>query len=157
MAEQLNIEKVEPKIVVSTPTPEKPLRLEKIEAVPSPARESLAQPTEAKNNAVATTGIVTQTNNNSISQERAAAIDRILSEGLEDIFINLPPTEQQKFKASGEETVLKINKLLEDTKVKVKKIIYLIRRWLATLPGINRFFLEQEAKIKADRILRLKK
>jgi hypothetical protein len=30
-------------------------------------------------------------------------------------------------------------------------------QWLKLLPGVNRFFLEQEAKIKTDRIIHLKK
>jgi hypothetical protein len=35
----------------------------------------------------------------------------------------------------------------------VKKILALIRDWLKLIPGVNRFFLEQEAKIKTDKIL----
>ena len=38
---------------------------------------------------------------------------------------------------------------------KAKKIFQLILEWLKLLPGINRFFLEQEAKIKTDRIIHL--
>jgi hypothetical protein len=45
---------------------------------------------------------------------------------------------------------------LGQTKIKVNKIIDLIRRWLKLIPGINKFFLEQEVKIKADKIIRLK-
>ena len=45
---------------------------------------------------------------------------------------------------------------MKSTKVKVKKILKLILEWLRILPGINRFFLEQEAKIKTDRIIQLK-
>jgi len=157
MAEQLNLEKIEPKITEPSLSPEKLARPEKIETVSSQARESSARPKEAKVNPVITSDITVQTNLNSLNQERLAAIDKILADGLEDIFINLPPDKQQKFKTSGEETVKKINSLLEGAKVKAKKIVDLIRRWLATLPGINRFFLEQEAKIKTDRIMRLKK
>ncbi|MCX6797932.1 MAG: hypothetical protein NTX66_01790, partial [Candidatus Falkowbacteria bacterium] len=137
--------------------PEKPLSPEKIAETPKKPAEPLANSKDIKVSPVIATNIVTKTNVNSISQQRAAEIDKILADGLEDIFINLPPAEQQKFKLSGEATVAKINKLLEGAKVKVKKIVDLIRRWLATLPGVNRFFLEQEAKIKTDRIMRLKK
>ena len=56
----------------------------------------------------------------------------------------------------GEETASKIAQLLEAAKVKTRKIFDLIVKWLRIIPGINRFFLEQEAKIKADKILRLK-
>jgi hypothetical protein len=37
--------------------------------------------------------------------------------------------------------------------VSTKKIFVLIRAWLKIIPGVNRFFLEQEAKIKTDKIL----
>lgn len=89
-------------------------------------------------------------------QERARAIDSILSDGLHDIFLQLDPVKQQEFKKAGEETVVKINTLMQKAKFKVDKIIDLIRKWLQLIPGVNRFFLEQEAKIKADRIIKLK-
>jgi hypothetical protein len=31
-----------------------------------------------------------------------------------------------------------------------------IKRWLSIIPGINKFFLEQDAKIKAEKIIKLK-
>lgn len=89
-------------------------------------------------------------------QKRAQAIDDILSEGLHDIFMNMAPAQQQAFKNKGEETVVKINELLSKTKVQIGKIISLIRDWLKMVPGINQFFLEQEVKIKADKIIKLK-
>ena len=45
---------------------------------------------------------------------------------------------------------------MQQTKIQVKKIFILIISWLKIIPGVNKFFLEQEAKIKADRILDLK-
>jgi flagellar biosynthesis GTPase FlhF len=84
------------------------------------------------------------------------AIEKILAEGLEDIYLQMSPDNQQKFKQKGEEATKKINQLLNKTKIKLKMIINLIKRWLAIIPGVNRFFLEQEAKIKADRIVSLK-
>ncbi len=89
-------------------------------------------------------------------QQRAVIIDNILASGLNDVFIKLKADEQQAFKQKGEETVKQINELLNKTKVKINKIISLIRAWLKLIPGINKFFLEQEAKIKADKILRIK-
>ena len=93
---------------------------------------------------------------NDWQKKRAAAIDDILAEGLNEVFLKMTPAEQTAFKTSGEETVKKINKLLSETKVKVSKIVELIRRWLKLIPGINRFFLEQEVKIKADKIMKIK-
>lgn len=84
-------------------------------------------------------------------------VEKILASGLEDTFRALPPLTQQEFKLKGEQTSSKIRELLRATKIKVKKIFHLILEWLSILPGINRFFLEQEAKIKTDQIIELKK
>jgi hypothetical protein len=92
----------------------------------------------------------------SYQEQRAQAIDMILSEGLNEVFLKMNAAQQQEFKKRGEETVKKINSLLDKTKVKAGKIIDLIRAWLRLIPGINRFFLEQEAKIKADKIIKVK-
>ncbi|MFA5131072.1 MAG: hypothetical protein WC467_01480 [Patescibacteria group bacterium] len=89
-------------------------------------------------------------------KKRADEIDSILSEGLNEVFLKMNPAQQAAFKKSGEETVAKINVLLGEAKVKVNKIIALIRQWLKLIPGVNKFFLEQEIKIKADKILRIK-
>ncbi len=84
------------------------------------------------------------------------AIDSILAEGLDEIFLKMKPEEQKAFKKKGEETVSKISELLSSAKVKINKIVSLIRQWLGMVTGINKFFLEQEVKIKADKIMRLK-
>jgi len=83
-------------------------------------------------------------------------IENILSSGLEEIYLSLTPEKQKKFKRAGEETAIKINKLLLKTKVNLGAIIKLIRKWLALIPGVNKYFLEQEAKIRADEIVKLK-
>lgn len=89
--------------------------------------------------------------------ERQKQIDKILSEGLDDVFLNLSQADQDQFREVGEKTVLQINELLSQAKVKIKKIINLIKKWLRIIPKINPYFLEQEAKIKADKIVKLKK
>jgi len=89
-------------------------------------------------------------------KQREKQIEKILEEGLEDIYMNMPPDKQQEFKREGERTVREINNLLNQAKTKVKKIINLIKKWLSIIPGVNKFFLEQEAKIKADEILKIK-
>ena len=81
-------------------------------------------------------------------------IESILEEDLGELYNNLTPAEQKVFKVKGEQAAREIFKLVyHQTKIKVKKIITLIRDWLKAIPGINRFFLEQEAKIKADKII----
>ncbi len=87
---------------------------------------------------------------------RQKEIEKVLEEDLEEIYIKMPPDKQREFKLAGEETVQKINSLLGSAKFKIKKIINLIKKWLSIIPGINKFFLEQEAKIKADEIIKIK-
>jgi hypothetical protein len=89
-------------------------------------------------------------------KKRADEIDGILAEGLSGVFLKMNEAQQKEFKKTGEETVVKINSLLQETKVKINKIVDLIRRWLKLIPGVNKFFLEQEVKIKADKIMKIK-
>ncbi len=95
--------------------------------------------------------------NDDYQRRRLAAIDDVLSEGLDQVFLKMDPQTQRRFKEEGEKTASKINLLLNKAKVGVSKIIVLIKRWLGLVPGANKFFLEQEAKIKADKILKIKK
>lgn len=87
---------------------------------------------------------------------RQAEIDDILEDGLADIYQSLTPDKQQELKQAGEQTVRQIDQLLDHAKSRLTKIIGLIRRFLAIIPGVNRFFLEQEVKIKTDKIMALK-
>jgi hypothetical protein len=89
--------------------------------------------------------------------ETTLKVEKILAEGLEEDYKKLPPIVQQEFKLKGEQTASKISELLKATKVKIKSIFRLILEWLSLLPNVNRFFLEQEAKIKTDRVINLKK
>ncbi len=84
-------------------------------------------------------------------------IEKIMEDGLNDSFQRLSPVAKQEFKLKGEQTASKIRDLLKSSHIKVKKILRLILDWLRMLPGINHFFLEQEAKIKTDKIIALKK
>ena len=86
----------------------------------------------------------------------AIRVEKILEEGLREAYEKMSPVAKQEFKIKGEETAEKIGQLLKKTHVQVKKIFALIFDWLKMIPGVNYFFLEQEAKIKADRILSLK-
>ncbi len=88
-------------------------------------------------------------------QERAAQIEQILEEDLSSVYFNLPEDKREEFRYKGEQTAQEIGTLLDSTKIKVKKIIGLIKTWLLLIPGVNKFFLEQEAKLKADRIIKL--
>lgn len=101
-------------------------------------------------------GLAAQSSVASIQKRREEAIDKILSEGLNDIFLGMPPAKQKEFQVKGEETVKKISVLLSETKIQVNKIIDLIKKWLKIIPGVNKFFVEQETKLKVDKIMNIK-
>lgn len=102
------------------------------------------------------TGIVDATNQNQRLAKRKEKIEKVLEENLGDLYLSMPPEKRREFKIIGEQTAAKINLLMEKTKFKVKEIINLIKYWLSFIPGINKYFLEQEAKIKTDRIIKIK-
>lgn len=88
-----------------------------------------------------------------VRDEITVRIEKILEDGIGDAYNRLSPVAKQEFKLKGEQTARKIRDLLRSSHVKIKKIFRLILEWLKMLPGINKFFLEQEAKIKTDRII----
>lgn len=83
-------------------------------------------------------------------------VEHILEEGLSDIYLSLSTKQRQQFRIEGERVAAKIAVLLKQAVVKLFEIVKLIRVWLALLPGVNRFFLEQEAKIRAEKIALLR-
>lgn len=83
-------------------------------------------------------------------------IENVMAEDLTDVFLKMTPQKQAEFKAKGEETAGAIRQMLASAKVNARKVFELVRDWLKLIPGVNRFFLEQEAKIKTDKILILK-
>lgn len=91
----------------------------------------------------------------SAADQQLQQVEQVLAEGLQEIFASLPPAEQQKFKAAGEKAAQEVAGLLGQVKVKISAIVDVIRRWLSTLPGVNKFFVEQEAKIKAQKLVSL--
>jgi hypothetical protein len=90
-------------------------------------------------------------------EERIKAIEKILEEDLDEIYLAMPKDKRAIFRSEGERACLKINELIEKSALTLKKTVYLIRQWLSYIPKVNKFFLEQEAKIKADEIMNLNK
>ncbi|MFH1456985.1 MAG: hypothetical protein ABIF17_02610 [Patescibacteria group bacterium] len=84
-------------------------------------------------------------------------IESILEEDLEEIYFSMDKDTQKKFKIEGEKTTQEIILLVKNAKETFKKIFKLIFGWLKIIPSVNKFFLEQEAKIKADKILKINK
>ena len=83
-------------------------------------------------------------------------VENTLAEGLESLYKELKPAEQVTFKKYGEDTAKKISLLLGQVKIKVSEILKLVRMWLNSIPGINKYFVEQTAKIKADKIIKFR-
>jgi hypothetical protein len=82
-------------------------------------------------------------------------VEKILEEGVGSFYGAMPDEAKAEFKRKGEETAFEISEMIRTFQVKFKRLIRLISEWLKTIPGVNKFFLEQEAKIKADRIIQL--
>lgn len=87
--------------------------------------------------------------------ETLKEIENILVGGLEPVYQSLPEAMREQFKKKGEKTASKIEKIISQAKIAVNKILGLIKNWLKIIPGVNKFFLEQESKIKTDKILAL--
>lgn len=84
-------------------------------------------------------------------------IERVLEEDMRETFERMDAPTRLKFKIEGEKTARTIERLMQETTVKAGKIFNLILHWLKIIPGVNTLFLRQEAKIKTDHILNLKK
>lgn len=97
--------------------------------------------------------VANQGENSQSAHQEIEQLEEILSAGLEDIYQDLPPDAKQIFKVKGEQAAGKIQLLLQSAKVKINEILDVIRGWLLVIPGVNIFFLEQEAKIKTDKII----
>lgn len=82
-------------------------------------------------------------------------IEKILEEDLGEVYVKMTPAEQKIFKEKGEVAASKIRILIQQVKIHIKDILNLVKKWLTFIPGVNKFFLEQEAKIKTDKILEM--
>jgi len=80
-------------------------------------------------------------------------IESVLEEGMKEIYISLPEEKKKEFKSKGESVARQINAILHATKKKIGEIISLIISWLKIIPGVSRFFVEQQAVLKAQKLL----
>lgn len=90
-----------------------------------------------------------------IKESALKQVESILELGLLDVYKSMDDDLKVEFKAEGERIALKIRKMIELARLKAKKILRMISRWLAMIPGVNKFFLEQESKIKTDQLMAL--
>jgi hypothetical protein len=90
-----------------------------------------------------------------VKDEVVIEVEKILEDGLATYFGTMPDDAKARFKGKGDEIAIVIADMVRKYKVKVKRVVRLVHDWLLTIPGVNKFFLEQEAKTKTDRILDL--
>jgi hypothetical protein len=80
-------------------------------------------------------------------------VEKILEKDLGPLYATLPESAKPLFKKKGEEASDQIAGMLRSFRVEASRVIRLIRDWLLTIPNVNKFFLEQEAKLKTDGVL----
>lgn len=85
--------------------------------------------------------------------EDIIATESLLATGLDDLYLAMDQPHRAAFKQKGEEITLAIKQLADSGKLTASKVLGLIRGWLELIPGVNKFFLEQEAKIKTDTVM----
>ncbi len=102
-------------------------------------------------------GIVAASQANQAQVARYKEIEDVLADGLGDFYLDMDQLTQQKFKNAGEDAGRAIDRLIASGKCTARKVAEIIKKWLSLIPGVNKFFLEQEAKIKTDKIISLQR
>ena len=82
-------------------------------------------------------------------------VERALEQNLWDLYFALPQGAREKFKAEGETAAMALRDAIEGKRVRPNQVLRPILRWLKTIPKVNPYFLEQEAKIKTDMVMNL--
>lgn len=82
-------------------------------------------------------------------------VEAVMADGLDSTYQSMTPEQQDKFRKKGEAVAKAIEDLTATLKLTARKVLQLLRSWLKLIPGINKFFLEQEAKLKTDEIMKL--
>jgi len=80
-------------------------------------------------------------------------VESILEEDLADAYAKMNPALQAKFRKEGERVTGKIVAMMRGAKLKAREVLALVSGWLKMIPGVNKFFLIQEAKIKTDKLV----
>src|SRR3989338_2919559 len=133
-----------------TPLVEAPQEAERAEITPAEAAERAAAESEAGVKAAPSAA-------SPAAPAPATPADKSvqLQSDLEDLYFQMDEAHRTLFKEEGEKTARAIDQLMAAARATAQKILYLIQRWLRLIPGINKFFLEQEAKIKTDKMMAL--
>jgi uncharacterized protein YgbK (DUF1537 family) len=82
-------------------------------------------------------------------------VEKILEAGLGEYVPDMPEEARQRFLKKGGEVAAQLSTMVRTLNIQVSLVVKLLKEWLLTIPGVNKYFIEQEAKIKADRIIEL--
>jgi hypothetical protein len=88
-----------------------------------------------------------------IKDEVTLRVESILEEDLAEAYGRMTEPDRRRFKIEGERVTREIVSMISRFRIKLSKVLKLLTGWLKLIPGANRFFVIQEAKLKADRIL----
>lgn len=137
-------------VVEQQPSPE--VRIESATVYAPPVDITAHQPAEIQSTAAPVAPAI------AVAPDKIADdVQKILEDGLEEAIVTMPEEAKQRFLQKGKEIGTILADMVRRYKVEVKRVLSLLKEWLTTIPGINRFFLEKEAKIKTDRILELER
>lgn len=118
--------------------------------------EAEKEKTGSNSAAHVTSSIPTQAQVTALEKDQVTIeVEQILEKNLADIYQSLPEDVKPVFKKKGEQTALAITEMVKRAAVKMNEVMQLVVDWLKIIPGVNRFYLEQEAKIKSDHIVAL--
>lgn len=73
------------------------------------------------------------------------------------MYRSMSPQEQVQFRAKGEQVASGIEQMVATLTATTRRVLQLIREWLMLIPRVNKFFLEQESKLKTDEIMKLQR
>lgn len=90
-----------------------------------------------------------------MADELVEEIEYILEDDLDKVYEQMPPAVQASFRQAGEKTAVDIQGIVSKVHFTARSVFRRIASWLKLIPGVNKFFLEQEAKIKTDEIVEL--
>jgi len=148
--EQVKIEAPTEQPMEQIPAPEQPVEsapVKPVETVPQPA-----PPVESVQPATVELAPAVPAGKSEMQKQ----IEDTLALGLESVYVALPPEKQKLFQQSGERTASEVEALLAQPKPDIHKLHDVISAWLSSIDGLNKYFLEQDLKIKMDLLLKMK-
>lgn len=90
-----------------------------------------------------------------IKDEVYEEVEKIVEDGLGPFVETMEAGAKDRFLKKGRDVTAIIAGMVRGMHIKTKEVFRLLKEWLLTIPGVNKFFLEQEVKIKTDRIVEL--